>query len=75
MSGETKQLIANVRSEFNRLVLNGLYNPDVSDDVIMEGLERFEQYLASIDEPVIDQVPPLGVSISEAAPIIDKFGG
>ena len=38
-------------------------------------IDQFEKYLESIDEPIVHQVPPLGMSIADNAPVIDKLGG
>lgn len=76
MSGETKQMIANLRGEFRRLVLNQLLSSCEDDATgIIDGIAAFEEYLKSIDVDVEHQVPPLGVAITESAPVKDKFGG
>jgi hypothetical protein len=80
MTGELKQMIANVRSEWRRTILDyingvnkGIIEGDEED--FFERIDKFEAYLASIDEPVAHQVPPLGMSITDDQPVQDRFGG
>lgn len=76
MTGETKQMIDNVRAEYRRLLLaRRIASDEMIGEKTLKAIEDFEQYLQSIDEEVEHQVPPLGISAGDHAPVKDVFGG
>jgi predicted membrane GTPase involved in stress response len=76
MTGETKQMIAVVRKEFQE-ILNLVENPGADPeefiDGIVERIKKFDEHLKSIDLPVVYDIPPLGISVGDIAPSKDKF--
>jgi hypothetical protein len=74
MTGETRQLIASIRSEFRRLILNQLDSDTADEDSFMTNIYVFDEYLKSLETPVTYQVPPLGVNTTDSQPTTDIFG-
>lgn len=73
MTGSEKQLIESIIRNWHRLVFDGLYRDDVSDDRIMKGLEEFNTLLNELNVPV-DNESTLGISVRDDNPVTDKFG-